>query len=460
MLYQGRWANEDAAGLVESVRYLPSRDVNVVDVRELRRIALDLFAISRRTDVKWFDIAEVRVVTDAQYVPSQDAYRIMGTNDGYAAVAPLDESAKKVAAEEYRLLKAQMLRTTALSAVVGTFASALIFDFDIARAFGYGAVASLLYLAMLQRSVDSVGSTSPAVRLLSLRLAVPILPFVTVAVTKTSMGYELLGSISRAETLAVVLGLLTYKVPLISRTAGEFVDGLADIEIGKTGMLGTVASLTARQIQRKRDAKDQPIKEEPVSSKPVFVFAGPSGAGKSTLIRRLMQQFPTIFDFSISHTTRAMREGEQNGKDYNFVTVEQFQDMIEKGDFVEYASVHGQYYGTSFDAVNNVLKENNICILDVDVQGVEAIRAKKDLDWRIRFIWVSPPSLSVLEERLRARGTETEKTLKTRLSTATRELSFAATSNIFDLTIINDDLDRAYDELRTFINSEIDRSQE
>lgn len=126
--------------------------------------------------------------------------------------------------------------------------------------------------------------------------------------------------------------------------------------------------------------------------------------------------------------------------------------MVEQEEFVEYARVHGQCYGTSYGAVGEVLRDGRVCIVDLDVQGVEAFRKKTGLEWDARFVWIAPPSIEVLEERLRARGTETADTLKKRLDTATRELTYAATNNVFDLTVINADLEQAYGELRVFVN--------
>lgn len=459
VLYQGRWAEEDAAGLVESIQFVPERSAHIVDVLTMRRVASDLFAVTRGKNRvnTWFDVADVRLVPDAQYVPEQDAYRVAGARDGYAVVKPLDDAARARAQEEYRALKQMLLAITGTAGFVGTLGSGAIFGLETARAYGYGALGSIVYLAMLQGGVDTVGEPSLSARLFGLRFIVPVLPFLILAFQKVGAVEvsQLLGSVNRAEALALVLGLLTYKVPLIGKTAGEFVDGLAEIEMGKTGMVGTVASMTARQIKKQRDkGKDAVIEDQGENSqKPVFVFAGPSGVGKSTLIHRLLDQNPNFFDFSVSHTTRSQREGEIDGVDYNFVTAEKFEEMIANNDFVEYAQIHGFYYGTSYAAVDAAVNDA-FCILDLDVQGVEALRERGDAPWAPRFIWIAPPSISALRERLQSRGTETEETLKTRLDTATRELSYAATNAIFDLTIINDDVDAAYEELAGFIKTE------
>uniref|UniRef100_A0A8B9SIA2 Guanylate kinase 1 n=1 Tax=Anas platyrhynchos TaxID=8839 RepID=A0A8B9SIA2_ANAPL len=144
------------------------------------------------------------------------------------------------------------------------------------------------------------------------------------------------------------------------------------------------------------------------------VLSGPSGAGKSTLIKKLFKDYENIFGFSVSHTTRQPRPGEVNGKDYHF--------------FLEHAEFSGNMYGTSKAAVQAVQAQNQICVLDVDIQG--------------------PPSMDVLEKRLRDRQTETEESLLKRLSAARVDLELSKEPGLFDLVIVNDDLEKAYSELK------------
>nr|KAF6348672.1 guanylate kinase 1 [Myotis myotis] len=144
------------------------------------------------------------------------------------------------------------------------------------------------------------------------------------------------------------------------------------------------------------------------------VLSGPSGAGKSTLLKRLLQEHGSIFGFSVSHTTRDPRPGEENGKDYYFVTREVMQRDIAAGDFIEHAEFSGNLYGTSKAAVRVVQAMNRICVLDVDLQGV---RNLKKTDLRPIYIFVQPPTLEVLEQRLRQRNTETEESLSSLDST-------------------------------------------
>ncbi|XP_063469473.1 guanylate kinase isoform X3 [Symphalangus syndactylus] len=149
------------------------------------------------------------------------------------------------------------------------------------------------------------------------------------------------------------------------------------------------------------------------------VLSGPSGAGKSTLLKRLLQEHSGIFGFSVSHTTRNPRPGEENGKDYYFVTREVMQRDIAAGDFIEHAEFSGNLYGTSKAAVQAVQAMNRICMLDVDLQGVRNIKAT---DLRPIYISVQPPSLHVLEQRLRQRNTETEESLAKRLAAAQADM--------------------------------------
>ena len=133
---------------------------------------------------------------------------------------------------------------------------------------------------------------------------------------------------------------------------------------------------------------------------------GPSGAGKSTLISMLREEFPDDFGFSVSHTTRGPRPGERDGVDYHFSEKAAMEAAIADGKFLESANVHGNLYGTSFEAISSVAEHNRVCVLDIDVQGVESCR-RAGFD-AAAFIFIAPPSLGSLEARLRKRGAYTE----------------------------------------------------
>jgi len=183
------------------------------------------------------------------------------------------------------------------------------------------------------------------------------------------------------------------------------------------------------------------------------VFCGPSGSGKSTLLKRLMLEFPKAFAFSVSHTTRKPRAGEQNGREYHFVTVDEIKRGIDAGEFLEHAQFSGNFYGTSKRAVEHVLSSGRICALDIDIQGV--INLKKT-DLNPIYCFVKPPSLESLETRLRERGTETDESLKKRLDTAKVELEYEKNEpHAFDYVIVNDDLDQAYEKLKAILMPQI-----
>ena len=191
-----------------------------------------------------------------------------------------------------------------------------------------------------------------------------------------------------------------------------------------------------------------------VSSTPTpLVIVGPSGVGKGTLIAKIRENFAGRFGFSVSHTTRKPRPGEVHGEAYNFVDIETMKKEVEiPGRFLEHATVHGNLYGTSQEAVEKVRQKGQICILDVDVQGAQQI---KKLHSDFKYLFIAPPSLDSLEKRLRSRGTETEDKVQTRLRNAKSEIDFY-TQNLgfFDDVLVNDDLGlathRAWELMRTW----------
>lgn len=185
------------------------------------------------------------------------------------------------------------------------------------------------------------------------------------------------------------------------------------------------------------------------SLKPL-VFSGPSGVGKSTLLKRLFNEFQDKFGFSVSHTTRQPRHGEVDGVDYNFVSKEKMLQEVALDQFIEYAEFAGKMYGTSKASIQNVLNNNRICVLDVDEQGVKNI---KKSEFKSIYIFISPPSLEELENRLRGRGTETDESLKKRMDTAQSALAFSKQTGVYDLVLVNDDLERAYQELKNYLQS-------
>uniref|UniRef100_A0A7S3UUW8 guanylate kinase n=1 Tax=Heterosigma akashiwo TaxID=2829 RepID=A0A7S3UUW8_HETAK len=169
-----------------------------------------------------------------------------------------------------------------------------------------------------------------------------------------------------------------------------------------------------------------------------LVVAGPSGVGKGTIIKIIQDKYSGKFGFSVSHTTRGPREGEENGVHYHFTDQAAMRAEIEDGKFIEHAEVHGNLYGTSVAAVQSVSEEGKICILDIDVQGVQKVKASA---LEPKYIFISPPSMEVLEERLRGRKTETEEAITKRLAGAQAEMDYSAGDGNFDRVFINDNLD-------------------
>jgi guanylate kinase len=169
----------------------------------------------------------------------------------------------------------------------------------------------------------------------------------------------------------------------------------------------------------------------------ILVLSGPSGAGKSTIINAASDEIGEYY-FSISTTTRAPRVGEEDGKDYFFVSKESFEEDIKAENFLEYAEVHGNYYGTSLKPVREALEEGKLVIFDIDVQGHRLVRAKMNDITTSAFI--TPPTLKALETRLRARSTDDESVIVKRIENAKGEIKAVGE---YDFTIINDTVDEA-----------------
>ncbi|KAM6496922.1 guanylate kinase [Amanita muscaria] len=176
-----------------------------------------------------------------------------------------------------------------------------------------------------------------------------------------------------------------------------------------------------------------------------LVISGPSGVGKSTLLKRLFLEFPDKFGFSVSHTTRDPRPGEIDGNHYHFVTRQKFLDLVQEGAFIEHAQFSGNHYGTSFEAVRLIQQQGKRCILDIEAQGVQQI---KKTELNPVYLFISPPNIKTLRRRLQVRATDTESAIQKRLAIALNEIQYAKQPNIHDIVIVNDDLDRAYEQLR------------
>ena len=177
----------------------------------------------------------------------------------------------------------------------------------------------------------------------------------------------------------------------------------------------------------------------------LFIISAPSGAGKTTLLKKIMAELPGLA-FSISHTTRPPRGQEKDRVDYHFVAPTSFHAMREQGAFLEWAEVHKNLYGTSKQAITDQIDAGFDVFLDIDVQGARQIRESGEKN--AIFLFIAPPSREELEKRLSGRGTDSEDTIRLRLENARREMEEA---DHYDYVIVNDDLGKAADIIRSII---------
>ncbi len=194
-----------------------------------------------------------------------------------------------------------------------------------------------------------------------------------------------------------------------------------------------------------------------MSSRPhplIFIISAPSGTGKTTLIRRVMARDRNL-SFSVSHTTRPPREGEKDGRDYYFIPRDTFQKLIEDDAFIEWAKVYGEYYGTSRREIARLHRLGKDVVLDIDVQGARQVMEKVP-----RQNWVSifilPPDMETLRQRLITRGKDPLNRIEKRLEAARKEIAHAPS---YDYRVINDDLNRATEELLTILAREREREK-
>ena len=181
----------------------------------------------------------------------------------------------------------------------------------------------------------------------------------------------------------------------------------------------------------------------------LLVLSSPSGAGKSTLTRRLLADDPA-FSMSVSATTRPPRKGETHGKHYFFVSHDDFAGMIERGDLLEHAEVFGNRYGTPRDPVEQAIGQGRDVLFDVDWQGAQQLRLSP-LGRSVVSIFLLPPSIAELEQRLHSRAQDSAEVIKGRMSKAKSEIDHWAE---YDYVLINDDLDRCYAQIGTIVNAE------
>ena len=179
----------------------------------------------------------------------------------------------------------------------------------------------------------------------------------------------------------------------------------------------------------------------------ILIISGPSGCGKSTLLKEVYKEIGDDYYFSISSTTREPRVGEKNGVDYFFIKKEEFLEDIEAGHFLEWAEVHGNYYGTSLKPIKEALNEGKLVIFDIDVQGHDI--ARKKLNSIITSVFITTPTLSELERRLNNRATDSKEIIENRIKNAKYEIKYFQK---YDYFIVNDDLETASKQLVSIAN--------
>lgn len=178
----------------------------------------------------------------------------------------------------------------------------------------------------------------------------------------------------------------------------------------------------------------------------VMVFSAPSGAGKTTIVTHLLKAFNKL-EFSVSATSRAPRGQEVDGKDYYFLSVKEFKKRIKNNEFVEYEEVYpGSFYGTLKSEVERIWAKGNVIMFDVDVKG--GVSIKKIFGEKAFTVFIMPPSLEVMEQRLRARGTDSEEAIKTRVAKAAEEMTYAAK---FDAVLVNDVLEESFEKAERLV---------
>ena len=178
----------------------------------------------------------------------------------------------------------------------------------------------------------------------------------------------------------------------------------------------------------------------------VMVFSAPSGAGKTTIVTHLLKTFNKL-EFSVSATSRAPRGQEVDGKDYYFLSVKEFKKRIKNGEFVEYEEVYpGSFYGTLKSEVERIWAKGNVIMFDVDVKG--GVSIKRIFGEKAFTVFIMPPSLEVMEKRLRARGTDSEEAIKTRVAKAADEMTYAAK---FDAVLVNDVLEESFEKAERLV---------
>ena len=179
----------------------------------------------------------------------------------------------------------------------------------------------------------------------------------------------------------------------------------------------------------------------------IFIFSAPSGAGKTTICKLLKQRLPDL-KFSISHTTREVRNGETTGIDYHFIQQKEFEEKIKRGDFLEWAKVFKHYYGTAFESVDTHRRNGEDLLIELDVQGAQSLRG---INYKAVFIFMMPPSLKELEIRLNKRGTESASKIRDRIENSKKEVQQLT---LYDYVLTNHNAEETTESLLSIIKAE------
>ncbi|KAK4531085.1 hypothetical protein CCYA_CCYA06G1942 [Cyanidiococcus yangmingshanensis] len=471
VLFPGKWPGEHRVGVVENVTSRETAARSIVDIQPLQRLGqTSTYVEGAKRKAVWMESGDVISCNGAEYDEKNKVWHLpalpsLMADDQNRQLSLVE---RNQGLQEYERLKRWLIQGTVATSALGTAYYAVRNGVVETIAFAAGSLAGVLYLTLLQRSVDRIrpAALSPEQPIATTasdedgerqhiapvfpvaRYALPFLLILGLFVVQK-------GSLTPREVFACILGFLTYKIPLWYASIREFVDSarqrLDDPDTSAAASVersGSSEALLKRQVRFARNLPDLSRVPPPVEA---IVVTGPSGVGKSTLIARLLAEFPNHLGYSVSTTTRAPRSGEIDGISYHFVSKEKFLADVEAGKFIEYASVYGNYYGTTFDAVRAVTQASppRICLLSLDLQGVDTMMSSQSLD--AFFIWIAPPSLHELERRLRERETESPTELARRLAAARQEMERADRSPNFDIRIVNDDFEVAYGKLRRVV---------